>query len=257
MAQLARASGLGPEDCGFKSHYPDTRDQSIGWSFFVLRSRVKSNHTSLILLFMLHNQPWENITHQKARNYNCGHKNCGRDVSSEKGWVHKDKDGRFMDGCIYECPNCRRPTFFDINAQTQLPGVTQGGSVKHLPHDIETLYNEIREETGYNAFTSAVLVGRKLLMHIAVEQGAEKNLNFLQYVDYLVENHFAPPKSKIWVDKIRKLGNEANHEIITMTKENAQDTITFLEMLLKFIYEFPGPNSTVSVSVEKEIPKPS
>lgn len=27
MAQLARAPGLGPGDCGFKSHYPDYVEQ--------------------------------------------------------------------------------------------------------------------------------------------------------------------------------------------------------------------------------------
>jgi len=45
---------------------------------------------------------------------------------------------------------------------------------------------------------------------------------------------------KGWVDHIRKKGNEANHEIVIMKKGDALDLITFIEMLLKFIYEFPS-----------------
>ena len=85
-----------------------------------------------------------------------------------------------------------------------------------------------------------MLIGRKLLMHIAVGQNAKTGLNFVEYVNYLVDNHYAPPNSKVWVDKIRTHGNEATHEIMRTTKEDAEEILTFLEMLLKFIYEFPG-----------------
>ena len=39
---------------------------------------------------------------------------------------------------------------------------------------------------------------------------------------------------------IRKQGNEANHEITLKNKEDAIGLINFIEMLLKFIYEFPS-----------------
>jgi hypothetical protein len=42
------------------------------------------------------------------------------------------------------------------------------------------------------------------------------------------------------VDYIRTKGNEANHEITIMSDEDAKDLITFSEMLLKFVYEFPA-----------------
>ena len=115
-----------------------------------------------------------------------------------------------------------------------------GNDVRHLPSEIEPIWTEIRAYTSYGAFTAAVLVGRKLLMHIAVEQGASAGLNFIEYVDFLVDNHYAPPKSKSWVDKIRTQGNEATHEIVLKKRDDADDILTFLEMLLKFIYEFPG-----------------
>jgi hypothetical protein len=85
-----------------------------------------------------------------------------------------------------------------------------------------------------------VLSGRKLLMHIAVAQTADPGLSFVQYVNHLVDNHYAPPNSKPWIDKIREHGNEANQEIVMKKREDADEIMTFLEMLLRFIYEFPG-----------------
>ena len=38
----------------------------------------------------------------------------------------------------------------------------------------------------------------------------------------------------------KKKGNEANHEITLMDENDARDLIIFIEMLLKFIYEFPN-----------------
>jgi len=79
-----------------------------------------------------------------------------------------------------------------------------------------------------------------MLMHLAVAQGAKEGLAFIDYVDFLVKSGYVPPNGKHWVDHIRKKGNEANHEIVLMKEDDAKDLITFIEMLLRFIYEFPN-----------------
>lgn len=78
-----------------------------------------------------------------------------------------------------------------------------------------------------------------MLMNIAVEQGASENLKFIEYVNYLADKGYVPPNGKHWVDHIRKKGNEATHEISLMTEGDAKELLTFVEMLLRFIYEFP------------------
>jgi hypothetical protein len=90
------------------------------------------------------------------------------------------------------------------------------------------------------AYTAAVLACRKILMHIAVEKQAQENQSFVVYVEYLAGKHYVPPGGEGWVDHIRKKGNEANHEIKLMSKADAEELITFVEMLLKLIYEFPA-----------------
>lgn len=76
-------------------------------------------------------------------------------------------------------------------------------------------------------------------MHIAVSKGAEENQNFKYYVDFLAKE-YTPPEGKEWVNHIREKGNEANHEITLMSKEDAEELLSFLEMLLKFIFEWSG-----------------
>jgi len=55
-----------------------------------------------------------------------------------------------------------------------------------------------------------------------------------------VKREIVPPGGHGWVDHIRKKGNEANHEIVLMSEDDAKDLISFAEMLMKFIYEFPA-----------------
>lgn len=76
-------------------------------------------------------------------------------------------------------------------------------------------------------------------MNIAVQQGAAAGLPFIDYVNYLASAGFVPPNGKHWVDHIRKKGNEATHEIALMGEVEAKELLGFVEMLLRFVYEFP------------------
>ena len=77
-------------------------------------------------------------------------------------------------------------------------------------------------------------------MNISVHQGAKEGLKFIEYVEYLSRNGYIPPNGKMWVDHIRKKGNEATHEILLMNQQDASELISFIEMILRFIYEFPS-----------------
>ena len=122
----------------------------------------------------------------------------------------------------------------------QVPGFAPGAEVSSLPDDIAALYLEARNAVTVASHTAAVMTCRKLLAHIAVAQGAEQGLSFLAYVEHLAKAGYVPPNGRGWVDHIRNEGNEANHEIVVMTRERADELIVFTEMLLKFIYEFPN-----------------
>lgn len=202
---------------------------------------IKSAHAKGRTTMITSQNYWDGIQTLPTKIYKCGYSSCGIEVGADKGWSHKNANNPAqIDGFIYAYPLCKNPTFFDLSGNMQFPGVSLGGDVRHLPSEIQSIWAEIRTSTSHSAYTAAVLTGRKLLMHIAVEQGANTGLSFVQYVDHLVDNHYAPPNSRSWVDKIRTHGNEATHEILLKTKNDADEILTFLEMLLKFIYEFPS-----------------
>ena len=110
----------------------------------------------------------------------------------------------------------------------------------HNHKNVEDLYQEARRATSAGSHTAAVLCCRKLLMHIAVSKGAKPGETFASYVNYLSDNNYVPPGAKEWVDHIREIGNEANHEINIMKPDDSKDLIKFSEMLLKIIFEFPA-----------------
>lgn len=175
---------------------------------------------------------WSNAAAKSSHQYTCGW--CGNLVASAIGYVSKVRHSED----IYICPHCHNPTIFV--GLKQVPGVAFGTSVKHLPADVEALYGEARQCAAAACHTAAVLICRKLLMNIAVAQGATTGQTFIAYVEYLANGGYVPPNGKGWVDHIRKKGNEATHEIVLMSSVDAEELISFSEMLLKFIYEFPS-----------------
>lgn len=177
--------------------------------------------------------------------YVCGF--CNTSVSSIKGYklgLHGDGSGAQL-GAVYICPNCGGPSFFNPVGR-RYPTPALGNSVQHVPPNLTFLYEEARRCSSQNCFTGAVLLCRKMLMNIAVQQGASEGLKFIDYVNFISDKGFVPPNGKHWVDHIRKKGNEATHEIAIMVEQDAKELISFVEMLLRFIYEFPSMVPTPS-----------
>lgn len=165
---------------------------------------------------------------------------CNTSVSSVKGYklgTHEDGSGSQL-GAILICPNCGGPVFFPPKGP-QYPNPALGNTVRHVPEPLGTVYEEARRFTSQNCFTAAVLLCRKMLMHIAVQQSAKQNLSFMDYINYLSDKGYVPPNGKHWLDHIRKKGNEATHEIMLMEEADTRELLVFIEMLLRFIYEFP------------------
>ncbi len=179
---------------------------------------------------------WDNISTKASRSYTCAF--CGSPLASALGY--NASCSASQPAYIYICHFCCRPTYFDP-AGDQIPGVAFGNDVMDIDDkSVRELYAEARRSTGANCYTAAVLCCRKLLMNISVSKGAKEGKSFSSYVDFLGENNYIPPGAKIWVDHIREKGNEANHEINVVKKEDAQELLSFCEMLLKIIYEFPA-----------------
>jgi len=182
---------------------------------------------------------WDRPDNLSAKSYVCGY--CGLRVGPNVGFQGTwDELGSRGIALIYICSACNQPTYFPPIGEGQVPGVAFGSEVDALPPNVDSLYTEARRCMSVNAHTSAALGCRKLLMNVAVDKGAEGNKKFEFYVDWLVDAGYVPPGGKVWVDHIRKMGNEATHEIELIEQHSAEQVLAFTEMLLKFVYEFPA-----------------
>lgn len=185
---------------------------------------------------------WNGSGNLASKSYTCGY--CNESLASAVGYFGQYQNDSNQNtgniGYLYVCHFCGQPTFFDQNGN-QKPGHKYGEDVKDINDpNVLSLYNEARSCFSVNAFTSVALCCRKLLMHIAVSKGAEENRSFIEYVEYLSTKNYIPPDAKDWVDHIRSKGNEANHEIVIINKEDAIDLLDFSQMLLRLVYEFPA-----------------
>ena len=183
---------------------------------------------------------WENLSTIPSRNYICGH--CGNDITSNLGYYLRTRNvlGYNGRGFIYICHKCNKPTY--IAHDEQVPGATYGKTFdKEIFKNeiVYELYEEARKCMMINAYTSVGMCCRKLLMHIAVECGADENMKFIEYVDYLNDNGYVPVNSKSWVDIIRSKGNDANHKIIILNETDAKQLIIFIQNIITMIYEMP------------------
>lgn len=81
------------------------------------------------------------------------------------------------------CTNCHRGLV--VNDGQLAPTGLAGEDVDGLPVETEQAYKEARLNVASGAFTSCELMCRKILMHVAVDKGAETNKSFAYYIDHL------------------------------------------------------------------------
>jgi len=182
-----------------------------------------------------------------------GHKNVNRlDGSSDRSWFeflcghcNTKVSGAVL--CDYspesgvilqwlECPECGNPSVQDSEGNIH-PGVAFGPDINGLPSEVEAAYDEARRTMSVNAFTACELICRKILMHVAVDRGADEGESFAHYLDHLANKGYITPPMQPWVDLIRRHGNESTHQLGSPDRERAESTIMFTAELLRLVYE--------------------
>jgi Domain of unknown function (DUF4145) len=180
---------------------------------------------------------WHNVQPVGNVAYECGY--CSHRVGpSLQFYARALRANQSKNTPIFICPTCSHPTFFDFDGK-QVPAVRMGAHVPGITDpEVQRAYDEARDCTAAGAYTASVLICRKILMNLAVQHGAKPGLNFTEYVTYLEQARYVPPNGLAWVDKIRQKGNEATHELPQITQPDAAQIMRFVEMLLRFSYEF-------------------
>lgn len=175
---------------------------------------------------------WSYLQEIPQMTFNCGY--CGSKTGNNKGFYCGDEFRG--DTYIYICPVCGRPSFYEKGKIT--PGSKYGQHIDNLPETVESIYEEARSSYEVGAFTGVILICRKILANVAINFGAKDGLNFVEYVDYLIDNGYVPENSRTWIDEIRTEGNSATHNQTSKNQKEAERILDFVEMLLLINFKF-------------------
>lgn len=173
---------------------------------------------------------WKDTVKLPSISFTCGY--CGAKTGNNRGY-HYGYDDKYA---IYICPNCGCPCFKD--GELMKPESSYGEPMNGLPDTVQSIYDEARNSFKVGAYTGVILICRKILANVAVYYGAKDGDKFVNYVDYLVDKGYVPPKSKDWIDKIRLEGNKATHNHTAKNKDDAKRILDFVQMLLLINFKF-------------------
>ncbi len=150
---------------------------------------------------------------EKTQEYLCSY--CNKTVAGKKHHIVKFDNLRIETDEFYilECPSCNKPTIYNVFDKTTYPFTKVLLPVQYLSKNIDTIYNEIRSAISAGCYTSAVILARTAIMHVAVEHEAEENKSFVYYVNYLIDKGYVPPSANVWIDKIRTMANDSVHKL--------------------------------------------
>lgn len=113
------------------------------------------------------------------------------------------------------------------NAGATSPAPLLGDAVEGLPAEIEAACREARATAGLSAHTSCELMRRKILVHVAVDKGADEGKSFVEYLTGIEQSGYATPPMRPWLDLIRQYGNESTYRLATASRERALNTLAF------------------------------
>jgi hypothetical protein len=139
------------------------------------------------------------------------------------------------------CPICKNAYVWNDNKLS--PSVKPLSIPQGIPALELSVWKEIRECLSVGASTAAVMLCRKLLLHIAVTHGLDPKTDkdqsptYFAAVEHLQAIGLITPNMRRWVDRIKDVGNEANHELVPISFEVAMDVSIFTEQLLRLIFE--------------------
>ncbi len=154
------------------------------------------------------------------------------------------------------CVTCRRGLV--LNRGVFSPGATRLQIVDGCPDDVAAAWAEVRADLAAGAWTSAVMMCRKILFHIAVEEGlpaqseSGRAPTFKECLNRLRSEGLLTPRQEPWVQNIKDVGNQANHELDPISEEAANRVATFTRQLLVTAYEMPHKMKAV-LGVEDEM----
>ncbi len=173
----------------------------------------------------------------KTREYLCGH--CEQPSTGIANLVNPSAGA-----VVWFCLGCGRPTYTDKTG-ANIPSAASGEPAPvHAPEGITNLYYQARGSLQVGAFNGAAMLCRRILLDVASNHGLKwdgRAPSFQACLKFLVKNEDITQRMlDKWLDKIRVIGNGANHELTLVSMEEAAVSLRFTGWLLRILYDAPA-----------------
>lgn len=120
-----------------------------------------------------------------------------------------------------------------------------GSKFKDIMNDtIKNLFDEAKKCYSINAYSASILCCRTLIINYANSKGAQDSVSFISGIDYLVENNYMPENRGDLIKNIKVREYPTKKEFKMSNKEEAEEIISFIDILLKFNSEFEVQSKT-------------
>jgi hypothetical protein len=185
------------------------------------------------------------IAHQlgyrpKYRDFQCGE--CGATTAGRVLCDVQRSDDSTVLWCQCSCDR-KEPTIIVEKAGSvisQLPLAREFHVNDSWPPELAKLYDEAAKSLSAGAYTACAMVCRKLLMATACHEGDRDGKGFVDYVTFITDKVLTFPKAKDAIDKIRDIGNEANHKVAFVSQDDARRAMQIVTYMLTTIYSLPA-----------------
>lgn len=146
------------------------------------------------------------------------------------------------------CKHCESPFLYEQDYY-EIPGevsAPQGGRMLYpiqekkldesVPKTVKKAHQDAVRSYAFGLYEPCVIMCRKCLEAICFELG-EKRGNLNKKIKNLSEKNIIDKKLVTWANGLRLIGNDAAHDLnIQITKEDANDSIHFVEALLIYVF---------------------
>lgn len=167
----------------------------------------------------------------------CGSMTNGRIVCD----LIRQSDGAIVKWCLCSCERAEPTITVEKDAMilSQHPQAREFHSEVAWPDDLRQLFDEAAIAYAAGAYTAAAMVARKILMACAYRHGADEGRNFSDYVEYITNDVLVFPGARESINKIRTIGNDANHRLEFVQKDAAYTSLKIVSYILRTIYSLP------------------
>lgn len=177
--------------------------------------------------------------------YTCG--GCGKQVHAKvvAKATYADTDVNLV-GTAYWCVcPCAEPTVIKMQTAPsqqmyQCPLPIEYATGANWPPDLERLFVEASASFSARAYTASAMVCRKILMAVACKNGDADGKAFTAYVDHIVNNVVPIPSARNAIDAIRRIGNDANHDVSFVSEGEARRALGIATYILNATYSLPS-----------------